>query len=387
MPAPNWKWRQSASRSKSVQVPYRLGRVMNRFCLSLSLGLIALFILAACGQPSPSPESSTPTTPSNADPVTPEPSILPSPTASEVSTSTPLPGRVILLAPPGSDEELAAALQASLAGAAAEAGLSFEMQTGPALDAAGGEARLVIVLAPDPGIAGMAASYPETQFLAVGIPGLQPSSNLSLVGPQGPRPDQHGFMAGMIAAVLTDDWRVGVLNVADTPGGKAAKGGFLNGAIFFCGLCRPAFPPFNFYPLYSELPAGASLAEWQAAADALIGGGVKTAYVDPQIGQEELLNYLAQAGVKLILSQPPPQALRQDWAATLRSDPTALILEIMPQLLEGQGGMSLPWPVEIAEANPDLFSPGRQRYVQDVLADLLAGSIDSGVDPLTGESR
>jgi hypothetical protein len=37
--------------------------------------------------------------------------------------------------------------------------------------------------------------------------------------------------------------------------------------------------------------------------------------------------------------------------------------------------------------NHDLFSPGRQRMAEDLLAELLAGFIDTGVDPQTGESR
>jgi len=39
----------------------------------------------------------------------------------------------------------------------------------------------------------------------------------------------------------------------------------------------------------------------------------------------------------------------------------------------------LPMPLEIREANPDLFSPGRQRLANEILADLLTGFVGTGV--------
>jgi hypothetical protein len=44
-------------------------------------------------------------------------------------------------------------------------------------------------------------------------------------------------------------------------------------------------------------------------------------------------------------------------------------------------------PLGFTGTNPDLLSPGRQQLVETMLADLLAGFIDTGVDPQTGESR
>jgi hypothetical protein len=44
-------------------------------------------------------------------------------------------------------------------------------------------------------------------------------------------------------------------------------------------------------------------------------------------------------------------------------------------------------PLTFLDVNPDLFSPGRQRYAQEVLTDLLAGFIDTQVDLATGEPR
>jgi hypothetical protein len=44
-------------------------------------------------------------------------------------------------------------------------------------------------------------------------------------------------------------------------------------------------------------------------------------------------------------------------------------------------------PLALQHVNPQLVSPGRQRLVEEMLAELRAGYIDTGVDPATGESR
>ena len=246
---------------------------------------------------------------------------------------------------------------------------------------------MVVSLPPDPGLANLAAAAPHTQFVAVGMPGVQPAKNLFVVGAQGARPDRQGFLAGDIAASITPDWRIGVINREDTGAGKAARQGFFNGATYYCGLCRSAYPPFYPYPLYVELPAQASQAEQQAAADYMIDHAAKTVYVYPGAGDEALLEYLAQKGVNLIGGANPPQAAESLWVASIQPDLLKAVRDLWPRLLKGEPGASVDVPLAITNANPALFSPGRQRLAQTTLDDLLAGFIDTGVDPQTGELR
>ena len=51
------------------------------------------------------------------------------------------------------------------------------------------------------------------------------------------------------------------------------------------------------------------------------------------------------------------------------------------------GGQSLVVPVQFTQINPLLFTPGKQRLAEQVLADLQAGYIDTSVDLTTGENR
>lgn len=322
---------------------------------------------------------------------TPEPGVtttaLPTATDTSVPSPTAQPMAAILIAPPGSDLALAEALKTRLGELASEDGIRFETRDQLAESDLGAGVRLVVVLPPDPGVLNLAQANPETQFLALGILDLGASQNLSVIGSAGDRPDQQGFLAGYLAAVITEDWRVGVVSSADAPAGLAARRGFENGVIFYCGLCRPAYPPFFQYPVSVDLPGGASQEEQKAAADALIASAVQTVYVYPGAGGQALLDELAQAGINIIGGATPPAGVKERWVATVSIDLLAALDQIWPDLVSGEGGINLDVPLYLADQNEALFSPGRQRLVEKMLADLLAGYIDTGVDPQTGEPR
>ena len=307
------------------------------------------------------------------------PTTSPSPTA--------LHPLVILYAPPGSDASLVDDLGSELSELAAQDGLRFDTRSQMLESDFEEDLRLVVVLPPDPGVLNLTQTYPQVQFLAIGISDLEAGGNLSVIGTGGNRPDQQGFLAGYLATVVTPDWRVGIISQGDTTSGMAARNGFVNGVIFYCGLCRPVFPPFYQYPSFYDLPGGDSKEEQQAAADFLIGQSVKTVYVFPGMADSFLMEYLAQAGVNFIGADTPPASVQNNWIATVQADLVSSLREVWPRLVNGEGGISLELPLIITNRNAGLFSPGRQRHVEKILSDLMAGYIDTAVDPLTGEAR
>jgi len=317
-------------------------------------------ILAACSTAAPGSQ-------------TPTPAVTAAPTATFTPQPTPTtpPPMAVLLAPEGSDPALVAALQEKLPELAAQDGMQFETRSALSAAEIGPNLRIVVAVAPDTGFSQLAAGAPGTQFLALGIPGIQPASNLSVVGSADGQPDQMGFIAGYLAAVITDDWRGGMIST-DDPAGQLAAQGFRNGLVFFCGLCRPAYPPFYEYPILASPPG-------QAAADSLISQGVQTVYLAPGAGDPALLEYLAQANLNLIGSAPPAETLKDHWVATIQTDLLAGLEQLWPDLVNGQGGGNLPTPIVITDRNETLFSTGRQRLVDDTLADLQAGYIGTGV--------
>lgn len=344
--------------------------------------VICLFglVLTACGSPAATMPAAV------------EAETLPTLTATVGLADTPAPTaipqhRAVLLAPAGADAQQVASLTELLGELAAQAGLDF--QSLPALAPAELDPglRVVVALGPDPGLAGLAAAAPQTTFLAVGIPGLSPADNLLAIDPAGARADQQGFLAGYLAAVVTPDWRVGVISEVDSPAGKAQRQGFLNGVLFYCGLCRPAYPPFVQYPLAGDLTSSASEAEQIAIADTLIAQGVTTLYVAPGAGSPALLEYLAGQDIKLIGSVPPPAGLAEHWIASLSADWLTGVRQAWEQALAGQAAGAPPLPLAIDHVNESLLSVGRQRVVEQIRDELAAGWIDTGVKPETGEPK
>ena len=361
---------------------------MNRYITSTRFwvcwGLLALGLLAlsACRSTAPAAQSPTPTTVDS-----PAQTSTPAATATPASSPTPAAAQVILLALTGSDPTQALALQNVLGELAGQDGLRFETHTDLTSIEFGDQTRLVAAVAPDPGLLNLGSANPGVKFLAVGVPGLQAAQNLSVVGSQGTRPDIQGFLAGYLAAVITPEWRAAVITPAGSTDGQAAQLGFSNGEVFFCGLCRPAYPPFVQYPITAELPSGANPEAIQAVVDIMKKNAVKTVYVYPGADNPALLEKLAQNGVNLIGGTPPPAALKDQWVASIQVDTLAAIRTIWPRLIGGEEAISIQTPIVLTNRNDALFSIGRQRLVEQTLTDLLAGYIDTGVDPQTGQPR
>ncbi len=354
----------------------------NRVILHIALGLTCLgILLSSCGQPA-SPTGS-PVTPSPSLPAT----LTPIPTVTPTATAE--PPAAILLAGPGADQAWVNTLQTSLDPLVNQAGLRWQLRQQLSPHDLGTSIRLVVALPPDPGLAQLVASAPNTQFLALDIPGLPPAPNLTSIGAQNEHPDQQGFIAGVIAAMLSADWRVGTISLSDGIAGRAARSGFLNGVIYFCGLCRPAHPPFYEYPLYIELPSTATTTEWQEAANYMVDHYVTTVYIYPGAGDEAMLAILAQAGINLIGSGNPPESARSTWVVSLSTDVFSLLQNEVQGLLDGSlsGGKSISAPIQFTQINPTLLTPGKQRLVEQALSDLQGGYIDTGVDLSTGELR
>ncbi|MBL7162881.1 MAG: hypothetical protein ISS57_09770 [Anaerolineales bacterium] len=299
------------------------------------------------------------------------------PTETFVPTATSLPPVGVLLASPEADPELVDALQNSLSQSIPEAGLRFQVR--PSLSPeiiAAEDIHWVIALPPAPGLGDLVSSSPEARFLAVGVEGLESAPNLSMIGAEGARLDQQGFIAGYMAALITPDWRVGVISVADSEAGQLARRSFITGAKFYCGFCSPTYPPFFEYPLYIQLNAGADAVEWQAAADFLLQRGVSTFYVVPGAGDDTLLGYLARSGVNMIGGETPPENVRESWVATVDFSDLEAFYSFWPEFVAGADGQSVSVPIGISDINSSLLSPGKQRLVEEVLVDIQAGFIE-----------
>ena len=157
--------------------------------------------------------------------------------------------------------------------------------------------------------------------------------------------------------------------------GLLAGDGFMNGMRFYCGLCQKKVSPFNYDPPVIQMNPSTSREEWLPYADALIATRTKTAYIFPGIANSEMMAYLAQNGVKLIGSLPPPEELRSSWVATIKSDYTGGLLEIWQTIKAGNSGIAIPAGLELTDIDPNLITDGKIRLINELITTLTAGAI------------
>jgi hypothetical protein len=319
-----------------------------------------------------------------------EPTSVPAPTVIPTSTSVPTPETplAILVLPTDMEKSASDAYQKTVYDLAQQSGMRFQVRnTFSASDIEPG-LRIVIVLPPDPGISAIATTAPDVQFLAINIPGVGAGGNVSVLAGNG-LVDVPAFLAGYTAAILSDDFRIGMILPKDNPNAQHAARAFANGAAYHCGLCnsyRLYLDPNGIairYPQYAEIPSAEDPSRLGGWANYLVGSlKVNAVYVypDPTIEVRQLYDSLGQTGVQIIgttLPDPRPAG----WVMGIQADATRAIQVAWPELAAGRGGQSVPSPLGLADIDPNFLTPGKQRLIQKVLDDLQAGRIATGVAP------
>jgi hypothetical protein len=328
-------------------------------------------LLTACGG---GEASATATQPPTETPIVP-PTLTPTPTI-------PL---AILVLPANLDAEASNLYQTAVYDLAQAVGYRFQVRnelapeelTEPGL-------KIVIALPPDPGVAALAAAAPGVQFLAINIPGLTPGGNLSVLAGDS-QSDIPAFLAGYTAALLTDEYRIGMILPKDNPDAQVAAAAFRNGMIYYCGLCRPIFYPTfclaenlqSCFPQYVEIPSDEDPSRYNPYADYLIiQRRVLAIYTYPTVADAGLLTYIGTTGAYVIgTSTPEPRPA--GWVMTIQPDVIKAIQNAWPQLVAGQGGTAVQSPLGLSDIDPTILTPGKERLVRETLNELQLGRIST----------
>lgn len=184
--------------------------------------------------------------------------------------------------------------------------------------------------------------------------------------------EQAAFLAGYVAALITPDWRAGAIGSPPAEGEANLLEAFVQGGQFFCGLCRPAYPPYYDYPVaipISSIEADSlelGLAEAETRA-------LKVLFLDE--GVAEILGTLSSGNFQYLGLQSPSDNLRADWIATLRPAPEQALAKNWTLILSGSPVQSIDIPILIEDTNPELLTPGKLLLVQEIRDDLVAGFI------------
>ena len=331
---------------------------------SIILFIVTLALLSACGKNAQPPATSLAI---STETLTPAPSF----------TATPATPLAILVLPADLDTDTSNLYQKTVYDLTQQSGMRFQVRN--QLSAADLESGLKIVIAVsvDPGIASLASAAPQIQFLAINIPNIAAGGNVSVLG-NNTQGDVAAFLAGYTAALITDDYRIGMMLPKDNADAMRALTAYANGMTYSCGTCRPRYFYSWTYPQYVAIPAEEDKNNYHAWADILmLQYKVGTIYIYPDVYTEDLANYIGTTGVA-IMSTVAPEQKPAGWVMTIQPDVLKAIQNAWPQLVSGQGGITVQSPLGLAEVDPDLLSPGKQRLVEQTLDELQSGLISTG---------
>lgn len=333
--------------------------------------LIILFIvimvaLSACGGNNSAATST---------PVPSDTPIIP-PTITATAT-TPL---AILVVPADLDPETSNLYQKTVYDLAQASGLRFQVRnTLTAADLEPG-LQVVIVFPPDPGIVALAAAAPQVQFLAINLADVAAGGNISVLGGNS-QTDVAAFLAGYTAALITPDYRIGMMMPKDNADALRALNAYATGMAFYCGACRPLYFYPAPFPQYVEIGAEEDPVNYNAYADILLlQRKVLAFFLYPDIATEDLMNYIGTTGSYLIGTVSPEQR-PAGWVMTIQPDVIKAIQNAWPGLVSGQGGVTVQSPLGLADVDPTILTPGKQRLVEQTLSDLQAGRISTVPNP------
>jgi basic membrane lipoprotein Med (substrate-binding protein (PBP1-ABC) superfamily) len=240
-----------------------------------------------------------------------------------------------------------------------------------------------------------AREFPETYFVSVN-PGEVPADlpgNALVIGGPGSRQDQAGFMAGVIAGFATETRHVAVIGDPASVEGRKHRNGFLHGVRYACPRCRVDFidvPNVNesaaaLQAVIIHVSTGFDVffaAAGQAGNDALAAAAQRGAWVIGSGGDAygDLFGGGSTPGADRVLTSvylDPGEAVRAALAAFHAGSP---VYGVQP-FSAANGAIALaPYrDPEGALSLPDLAD------IAATLARLADGSLETGVDPLTGD--
>jgi hypothetical protein len=256
---------------------------------------------------------------------------------------------------------------------AADSGFNLAIQEGSSVELIS-NAPVVVTLGGDIDVNNLAASYPEVSFVAIDNFDAAPSTNLSVIGDPLIDQQRRAFMAGYLAALLSDDYKVAALTPSDADLTETVVESFVVGVRFFCGICQTKYPPYQSFPQWETLPVNGSEETFQPVLDSFSNIGVEIFYVNGNLLSPQLLTAIAESGI-LVIGDQYPGTIRNNYAGTILSDPTPILEAIWADILDGNSGQQIAGSIVLVDRNPDLVSDGRYQLFLEMVDDLQEGLI------------
>lgn len=290
-----------------------------------------------------------------------------------ITVPTPVPerGKVAVVQPADVSTPAYTALRASVQSLADQASLDLVEVQSLAADAVPADWKVVVLSSPADQLPAAVSAHPQTQFVAVGLTGLEPSANLSLIQ----QPAEHlNFIGGLVSMLATPDWRAVGVFTTDEPDGTVQADAYTAGAKFLCGICNSYFAPMTRFPVIARISKSADPAAWAPLNAEIQNSVAYMAFLSEGVATPELAIQLAQSN-KLIAStmSMPSAEMSNVWVATLQYDTVAALEGLWPKLVAGQGNQVVTAGIKLTDVNPNVLSEARLRLVDEAVQQLQSG--------------
>jgi len=335
--------------------------------------VLLVSVMVACSPGSPTVEEM----PSATTDVTEE---LPATDAPEVATATPDVPTVIFAYDSEADSFAVSQIQAALEHLLTDSPMMLMIRDNLILEMLTPNVEVVVGVGPTLNLGELARSAPAIQFVAVNDPAAQPADNLWVVGNLRDDQQRQAFMAGYLAALVSEDSKIAALVPSETEDSNLILDAFINGARFYCGICRPLYPPYNSFPQWETLAVENAKTGFGTVVDNLVAKGVEIVYVPGVLATQELLSYMAELNINVV-SDTSPDVRRNNWVATVKADPGLALMELWPDLLAGSELKQISSQIILDDTGSGLLTEGRHRIFEEMAADLQAGIISPGEAP------
>lgn len=237
--------------------------------------------------------------------------------------------------------------------------------------------RIVVFDSAPADLSSLAAAAPSTQFVVLAASNISAGGNISVI--QTSQTDT-AFMAGYLTMLIAEDWRAAGLIPSDSAIGDTYADAFTNGARFVCGKCNPYYAPLVQLPLVAAVPSGTDAATLQSNIAGLTANWLSSAFIDPAFVNTDVVSAInVQAFnweyVALISSDAAPKDVDGHWVARLGSDPAASLKLLLPELLNGQSGLSMKAQVTVISLDEEIVSPAKVDLFNRVAAELASDNL------------
>lgn len=330
------------------------------------ISMAVVFLLAACNQQLPT-ETEIPDLILTASPTEKATEFIPS------LTPSPRVETVILITTQEVDTFTVSQIQESLERLIADSEYELVIKqdlSGILTD----DVHVVVVVGEAVDVNGLALDYPDVSFVAVDNAGAIPAENVSVIGIPDTDQRQRAFMAGYLAALISDDYKVAALVPAEVEITEPALESFVVGVRFFCGICQPKYPPYQSFPQWETISVDYSPELLQQILDNFVNIGVEVLFLHGDLVSPTILTAIGEKGIRVVSDQSAGTTVN-NYAGTVLSNPAPVLESMWEDILEGNNGIYKAAAVELVDRNSGLVTDGRYQLFLEMAADLQAGLV------------